>query len=80
MTDRAVHRVVQEALTNAAKHAPGAAVDVQVVRDNDTVTTTVRNVRPTGPSSGLASGRAGLVGLGERVRLGGGTPLSWPIK
>ena len=27
MTDRAVYRVVQEALTNAAKHAPGAAVD-----------------------------------------------------
>jgi two-component sensor histidine kinase len=73
MTDRAVHRVVQEALTNAAKHAPGAAVDVHVVWDNDSVTTTIRNVRPTGPSSGLASGRAGLVGLDERVRLAGGT-------
>lgn len=73
MTDRAVYRVVQEALTNAAKHAAGAAVTVHVVRDNDTVTTTVRNVRPTGPNPGLASGRAGLVGLDERVRLGGGT-------
>jgi signal transduction histidine kinase len=73
MTDRAVHRVVQEALTNAAKHAPGATVDVQVVRDSDTVTTTVQNVRPTGPSPGLASGHAGLVGLDERVRLAGGT-------
>jgi signal transduction histidine kinase len=73
MTDRAVHRVVQEALTNAAKHAPGAAVDVHVVRDNYSVTTTVRNVRPTGPSSRLASGHAGLVGLDERVRLAGGT-------
>ena len=73
MTDRAVHRVVQEALTNAAKHAPAAAVDVQIVRDNDSITTTVRNAQPTGPSSGLASGRAGLVGLDERVRLGGGT-------
>ena len=73
MTDRAVYRVVQEALTNAAKHAPGAAVTVHIVRDIDTVTTTVRNVRPTGPSPGLASGRAGLVGLDERVRLGGGT-------
>jgi signal transduction histidine kinase len=73
MTDRAVHRVVQEALTNAAKHAPGAAVDVHVVRDRDTVTAIVQNVRPTGPSPGLASGRAGLVGLDERVRLAGGT-------
>jgi signal transduction histidine kinase len=43
MTDRAVHRLVQEALTNAAKHAPGAVVEVQIVRDGDAVTTTVRN-------------------------------------
>ena len=67
MTDRAVHRVVQEALTNAAKHAPGAAVDVRIVRDVYTVTTTVHNARPTGSSPDLASGRAGLVGLDERV-------------
>ncbi|MBT2509476.1 sensor histidine kinase [Streptomyces sp. ISL-98] len=33
MTDRAVHRVVQEALTNAAKHAPGAHVTVRLTRD-----------------------------------------------
>jgi signal transduction histidine kinase len=79
MTDRAVHRVVQEALTNAAKHAPGAAVEVRVVRDNDTVTTTVRNFRPTGPSPGLASGHAGLVGLDERVRLAGGTLSYGPV-
>ncbi len=73
MTDRAIHRVVQEALTNAAKHAPGAAIEVNVVRDEDAVTTTVYNARPTGSSPGLASGRAGLVGLDERVRLAGGT-------
>jgi hypothetical protein len=73
MTERAVHRVVQESLTNAAKHAPGAAVEVHIVRDEHAVTTTVRNARPTGSSSGLASGRAGLVGLDERVRLAGGT-------
>ena len=35
--------------------------------------TTVWNARPTGSSPGLASGRAGLVGLDERVRLAGGT-------
>ncbi|MGW7309909.1 sensor histidine kinase [Streptomyces sp. NPDC054835] len=32
MTARAVHRVVQEGLTNAAKHAPGAPVEVVVER------------------------------------------------
>jgi signal transduction histidine kinase len=73
MTDRAIHRVVQEALTNAAKHAPGAAVRVSVVRDEDSVTATVCNARPTASSRGLASGRAGMVGLDERVRLAGGT-------
>jgi signal transduction histidine kinase len=73
MTDRAVHRVVQESLTNAAKHAPGAAVQVNIVRDEQAVTTTVHNARPAGSSPGLASGRAGLVGLDERVRLAGGT-------
>jgi hypothetical protein len=31
------------------------------------------NARPTGSSPGLVSGRAGLVGLDERVRLAGGT-------
>jgi hypothetical protein len=72
MTERAIHRVVQEAITNAAKHAPGAAVEVRVVRDEDSVTTSVYNARPTGSSPGLASGRAGLVGLDERVRLAGG--------
>jgi signal transduction histidine kinase len=73
MTERAIHRVVQEALTNAAKHAPGAAVEVSVVRGEDAVTTTICNARPTGSDPGLASGRAGLVGLDERVRLVGGT-------
>ena len=73
MTERAIHRVVQEAITNAAKHAPGAAVEVSVVREEDSVTATVYNARPTGSSPGLASGRAGLVGLDERVRLAGGT-------
>jgi signal transduction histidine kinase len=73
MTDRAIHRVVQESLTNAAKHAPGAAVEVSVVQDRDAVIATVWNARPNGSSPGLASGRAGLVGLDERVRLAGGT-------
>lgn len=78
MTDRAIHRVVQEALTNAAKHAPGAAVGVSVIRDEDAVTTTVSNAHPTASSPGLASGRAGLMGLDERVRLAGGTLAHGP--
>ncbi|MDI3417264.1 sensor histidine kinase [Streptomyces luteolus] len=72
MTDRAVHRVVQECLTNAAKHAPGAEVTVQVERVGPLV-----QVRSVNSSSAAASSVArtgsGLVGLDERVRLAGGT-------
>ncbi|MFH8608998.1 sensor histidine kinase [Streptomyces sp. NPDC018029] len=38
--ERTVHRVVQEALTNAAKHAPGAPVTVVVARGNTAETAT----------------------------------------
>ncbi|GHH48320.1 sensor histidine kinase [Streptomyces candidus] len=75
MVGPAVHRVLQEALTNAAKHAPGAPIRVEAARDGDTLRVTVAN-GPAGsgaPSPGLASGGAGLVGLDERVRLAGGT-------
>src|SRR6202000_1479155 len=39
----ALYRVAQEALTNAAKHAPGAPVAVHVTFDNEKVNLTVRN-------------------------------------
>ncbi|BCB81800.1 histidine kinase [Phytohabitans flavus] len=74
MVDRAAHRVVQEALTNANKHAPGAAVTVRVRRGESEATVTVRNAPPpAGPLPESVPGRRGLVGLTERVRLAGGT-------
>ncbi|MEU9699750.1 histidine kinase [Streptomyces sp. NPDC047981] len=86
MVDRAVHRLVVESLTNAAKHAPGATVRVAVERAADTVTVAVSNGPADGPADGsapaasdgpadggpAASGGSGLVGLDERVRLAGG--------
>ncbi|MEU9792467.1 histidine kinase [Streptomyces sparsogenes] len=82
MADRAVYRVAQEALTNAAKHAPGAAVRVRLVRDPaaDEITVSVANgPRPadSGPPE-PASGGNGLVGLDERVRLAGGVLAHGP--
>ncbi|MFF3291540.1 sensor histidine kinase [Streptomyces sp. NPDC003023] len=77
MTDRAVHRVVQESLTNAAKHAPGAAVRVHLSYGADDVTVRVTNSTPVSAPS-LASGGTGLVGLDERVRLAGGTLTHGP--
>ncbi|MEU1846122.1 sensor histidine kinase [Micromonospora sediminicola] len=69
----AVHRVVREALTNAARYAPGAPVTVTVDRGVDTVTVVV--VNPTPPAAALpgpASHGSGLLALRERVRLAGG--------
>jgi hypothetical protein len=72
MHDHAVHRVVREALTNAAKHAPGTAVRVQV--RYDAAETVVRVTNGAAPAAATRRpGGLGLVGLHERVRLAGGT-------
>jgi signal transduction histidine kinase len=71
---------VQEGLTNARKHAPGAPVTVDVERgDDDTVTVTVENPLTTAAPLDLPGAGAGLVGLAERVRLAGGTLHSGPV-
>ncbi|MER7950893.1 histidine kinase [Streptomyces sp. NPDC096079] len=71
MSGLALHRVVQEGLTNAAKHAPGAAVSVAVDQDPEDVRVRVVSGPGTGGAPG-PSGGSGLVGLDERVRLAGG--------
>lgn len=64
------YRVVEEGLTNAAKHAPGRPVRVDLAWEPDALLVTVANPCPsdgTGPSAGH-----GLLGLRERVGLAGG--------
>lgn len=79
MVDRAAYRVVQEALTNAAKHAPGAAVTVKVARSAEGTTVTVHHPRPpAGQLPSRTGGGLGLTGLHERVRLTGGTLEAGP--
>ncbi|GAB3205266.1 Signal transduction histidine kinase [Marinactinospora thermotolerans DSM 45154] len=79
MADRAVYRVVQEALTNAARHAPGSAVEVRVDhRPGEVVVEVGDDGARGGPSLGASGGRHGLIGLGERVRLAGGTFRAGP--
>lgn len=76
---RAVYRVVQEALTNVTKHAPGAAVQARLARQDDRVVVTVVNGPPTSfapPSTDR--GGTGLHGLSERVRMVGGTLSAEP--
>ncbi|TMR92025.1 hypothetical protein EJK15_46860 [Nonomuraea basaltis] len=65
--------VVQEGLTNAAKHAPGAAVRVSVAPHRVSVRNGPPRARPTARPGGL-----GLAGLRERVRLAGGTLTAGP--
>lgn len=71
----AVHRVVQEALTNAAKYAPGETVRVRVeLRRSGLLRVTVRNPLPAaGPSEPPVSAGTGTAGMAERVRAVGGT-------
>ncbi|MGW7758424.1 sensor histidine kinase [Streptomyces violaceusniger] len=72
--ERAVHRVVQEALTNVAKHAPGAEAAVRVRHTAEETEVRVAN-GPAPTVVPVRSGGAGfgLIGLDERVGLAGGT-------
>ncbi|MBO8189535.1 sensor histidine kinase [Streptomyces spirodelae] len=72
---RAAYRVVQEAVTNATKHAPGSAITVGLRRGSAALEVTVHNgVGTSGapPTPGVGSG-TGLISLDERVRQAGGT-------
>lgn len=72
---RAAYRVVQEALTNAAKHAPGATARVCVSAVAGELVIEVVNDRPAVGvgAAALPSSGYGLVGMRERVTLTGGT-------
>jgi signal transduction histidine kinase len=71
-TGRAVYRVVQESLTNAARHAAGAPVSVRLEWRPSELVVEVRNGPSPAPRRPLASGGAGLTGLSERVTAAGG--------
>ncbi|MFF9341023.1 MULTISPECIES: sensor histidine kinase [unclassified Streptomyces] len=79
---RTAYRVVQEALTNVHKHAPGAEVVVRLAHRGAEVAMQVEN----GPSdagaadAGLPSGGNGLVGMKERVARLGGVFVSGPTE
>jgi signal transduction histidine kinase len=69
---RTVYRIVQEGMTNAAKHAPGTSLLIVVSGSPDEgVTVELRN--PLGVRAGSTPGAGlGLVGLTERAELRGG--------
>jgi signal transduction histidine kinase len=75
----AAYRVVQEGLTNAIKHAPGAAVLVRLSATGDEVEIEVRNEAATESSALAATGsRLGLAGMRDRVESRGGSLEAGP--
>ena len=75
-TGTVVYRITQEALTNAARHAPGSQVTVRISAGPDRVT--IDGV-DDGPGTTRATARGyGLVGIAERVARLGGQPSTGP--
>nr|BFE79095.1 hypothetical protein GCM10020093_016960 [Planobispora longispora] len=67
----AAYRIVQEALTNARRHAPGAAVDVELHYTGDGLRLLVRDNGP-GPAAAAPYAGHGLSGMRERAAAIGG--------
>jgi signal transduction histidine kinase len=77
-TGRAVYRVVQESLTNAARHAAGARVAVCLHWRPTELVVEVRNGPTAAPRRPDTGGGAGLTGLAERVSAAGGDLTAGP--
>jgi signal transduction histidine kinase len=75
------YRIVQEALSNATRHAPGACVSVQIHRDRDAVRLTITNgtSRALVPLREDEGPRHGLAGMRERAVLLGGALTAGPV-
>ena len=72
-TGRTAYRVAQEGLTNARKHAPGAAVTLTVSALDGDLRVEVRSLAPVAVAAvPLPGAGTGLIGLAERVTLAGG--------
>jgi signal transduction histidine kinase len=74
--DLCAYRILQEALTNARRHAPGAAVDLELGYGADTLRLHVRDHGP-GPATVDYDGH-GLLGMRERALMVGGTLSAGP--
>ena len=74
------YRIVQEGLTNAARHAPGSRVEVMLATTGGSLAVTVRDdgAGPARDGAAPEGGGFGLVGLAERVRSLGGEVAAGP--
>jgi len=75
------YRIVQEALTNARRHATGAGVDVELDYRDDVLRLRVRDNGPGPGPDGIAAAAStghGLTGMSERAAMVGGTFTAGP--
>ena len=72
------YRIVQEALSNAMRHAPGAAIDVEIACVDGDVRLRVTNTAP-GEAASMPPGTGhGLIGMRERAEMLGGELAAAP--
>ncbi|MET8743680.1 sensor histidine kinase [Streptomyces sp. NPDC004728] len=71
-------RIVQEALSNAMRHAPGARVRVEIRHRSSGVTVRVTNTAPVRPAPPATGEGHGLLGMRERAAMLGGELATGP--
>ena len=72
--DLTIYRIVQEALTNVAKHCPGTPlVTVTISEGKQTLDIDITNLPQAEPTQPLPGARRGLLGMRERVDMYRGT-------
>ena len=74
------YRIVQEALSNAMRHAPGATVRVTVAHHAAALTLRVVNTAPGGPVAPSPGAGHGLLGMRERAAMLGGELAAGPLR
>ncbi len=76
----AVYRAVQEALSNIARHAPGAPARITWLDTARTWRVTIANDAPARPAPPRSDGGHGLRGMTERISALGGTVTALPTE
>lgn len=73
------YRIAQEALTNAARHAPGWPVELHLASPNGTLELDVFSAGPPGPAVAAGNGGHGLHSMRERAEAVGGALAAGPV-
>ena len=78
LIETSAFRIVQEALTNVVKHAPGAGVEMTIRLEEESLHLDVRDDGRGGPGTTTSTDGLGLQGMHERAALHGGSLSAGP--